>query len=124
ERERAQAVQLVAREVDLGRVLRRPEVEASAFLSPLFGEYREVEVEVAPGRRDPGEVPAHPALVGLQVLERGTRDGDEGHAPRRQMDDGAVEAVRGVRAARAAGLRPALDGRAEHEVVDEQLRAP
>src|SRR5439155_2102714 len=33
-RERAQAVKLVAPEVDLGRVLRRPEVEAGAGLSP------------------------------------------------------------------------------------------
>jgi len=38
------------------------------------------------------------------------------------MCDGAVEAVRGVRAARTARIRPALDSRAEQEVVDEQLR--
>src|SRR6266702_4291309 len=39
------------------------------------------------------------------------------------MDDGPVEAVRGERAPRTARIRPALDRRAEHEVVDEQLRA-
>src|SRR5207248_3085329 len=121
EREAAQAVELVASEVDLRRVLRRPEVEAGAGLSPLIREDGEVEVEVACRGRDPREAPAHPAPVGLQVLERGTRDGDEGLAPRRKMDDGAVEAVRGVRAARTAPIRPALDGRAEREVVDEQL---
>jgi hypothetical protein len=37
--------------------------------------------------------------------------------------DGAVEAVRGVRAARTPRIRPAVDRRAEHEVEDEQLRA-
>jgi hypothetical protein len=40
------------------------------------------------------------------------------------MDGGPGEAVCGVRAADAAGVRPAVDGRAEHEVVDQQLRAP
>src|SRR5205823_14083670 len=98
ERERAQAVKLVAPEVDLRCVLRRPEVEAGAGLLPLFREYREVEVEVVSRGRDPREAPAHPAPVGLQVLERGTRNGDEGHAARREMDDGAVETVRSVRA--------------------------
>jgi hypothetical protein len=119
EREGAQAVQLVAPEVDLRGVLRCPEVEAAARPPLLLGEDGEVEVEVASCGRDPREAPAHPAPVGLQVLEWGPGDGDERHASRRQMDDGPVEAVGGVRAARAARIGPALDGRAEHEVVDE-----
>src|SRR5919199_2474477 len=40
------------------------------------------------------------------------------------MHGRAVEAVRGVRAAHAAGVGPAVDRRAEHEVVDQELRAP
>src|SRR6266511_4369269 len=40
------------------------------------------------------------------------------------MDNGAVEAVGGVGGARKEHIGPALDGRAEHEVVDEELRAP
>src|SRR5215216_4203488 len=41
-----------------------------------------------------------------------------------EVRQGPVEAVRRVRAAHTARLRPAVDRRAEHEVVDEQLRAP
>src|SRR4029453_4620671 len=40
------------------------------------------------------------------------------------MKRGAVEAVRRIRTAGAAGLRPAGRRRAEHEVVDDELRAP
>src|SRR5207247_4480006 len=77
EREGAQAVKLVPPEVDLRRVLRRSEVEAGAGLSPFFRKDREVEVEVVSRGRDPREVPAHSAPVGVQVLEWGTRNGDE-----------------------------------------------
>jgi len=71
-----------------------------------------------------GKPQAHPGPVGPQVLERSAGDGDERHTPRREMDNGAVETVRGVRATRTTRVRPAVDGRPEHEVVDEQLRAP
>src|SRR6266576_2256996 len=76
EREGAQAMELVAAEVDLRGVLRRAEVEAAAAPSPFLREDRDVEAD------------------------------------------------RGVRATRTACVWPAFDRRAEHEVVDEQLRAP
>src|SRR5215208_7144628 len=122
ERERAQAVELVAANVDLVGVLRRPEVEAAAGTALLVGEGAEVEVEVAVAVRDPGKAPLHPLLVRVQALERCAGDGDEGHVAVRQMGDGAGERVGRVRAARATRVRPALDRRSEHEVVDEQLR--
>src|SRR5262245_44973032 len=79
----------------------------------------EVVVEVTAVRRRPREAPAHPALVRLQLLERGSRHGVEGDVVVREVDDEAVEAVRDRRTRRA----PRLVFGPEHEVVDEELRA-
>src|SRR5205823_3356786 len=78
-----------------------------------------VEVEVAPEGRDPVEAPAHPLLVGRDLRERRTRDGDHGHVSVLQMLHGRLEVVRPERADRTA----LLPVRAEHEVIDEQLAA-
>ena len=63
---------------------------------------------------------AHPIPVGKQLLERSARGADQGDVARLQVDDLRVERVGDRGADGAAGLI----GRAEHEVVDEQLRAP
>ena len=80
----------------------------------------EVEVEVAVGRRHPGEAPPHPPLVCLKPFERRSRDVGHCHVAGVEMRQDAVDGVRARGARRAAGL---VAG-AEHEVVDEQLRAP
>src|SRR6266568_1137126 len=114
--------------VEPGTVLtgRRPEVRRlevvldCSRLPLLLGDRRlEVVVEVAAGRRRPGEAPAHPPLVGLQFRERSPRHPAERNVVVGEVDDGAVEAVRDRRAGRApcGVLGP------EHEVVGEQLRA-
>jgi hypothetical protein len=71
-----------------------------------------------------GKVQPMRRLYAFNRSSGGPRHGDERNVAVRKVRDGNVERVRGVRAARAAGLRPALDRRAEHEVVDEELRAP
>ena len=87
----------------------------------LLGERRvEVVVEVAVQRRRPRKRPAHPALVGRELVDRCARDRDERDVVVLEVRDRAVEAVGDRRARRAAGR----EVRAEHEVVDEQLRAP
>src|SRR5438876_422065 len=70
----------------------------------LAARETECEVELALGRRHPGETPAHPTLVRLQLLKRGLRN--EGHrdVARLQMRDDAVNGVRDRRAGRAACL--------------------
>src|SRR5436309_9654344 len=80
----------------------------------------EVVVEVAPERRCPGEAPTHPALVRLQLRDRRARDGSEGNVVVGQVDHRAVEAIgnRGTRRTAGRVVGP------EHEVVDEELRAP
>src|SRR5919205_1039842 len=80
----------------------------------------EVVVEVAALRRRPGEGPPHPPLVGLEGGDRGPGDGDHRDVVVLEVDHRSVEAVGDRRARGAAGgeVRP------EHEVVDEQLRAP
>src|SRR5450755_964173 len=114
--------------VESGAVLagRRPEVRLAevvlggARLPLLPGDGGlEVVVEVAAGRGRPGEAPAHPLPVGLQSVERGPRHRAERDIVIREVDDGAVEAVRDRRAGRA----PCRVLGAEHEVIDEQLRA-
>ena len=77
-------------------------------------------VEVAAERGRPGKRPAHPPLVRLQLRERRPRHRPERDVVVRQVDDEAVEAVRDRRAGRAACrvVGP------EHEVIDEELRAP
>ena len=87
----------------------------------LLGERDvEVEVEVAAERGRPGKRPAHPLLVGLQLGERRARHRRKRDVVILQVDDDAVEPVRDRRAGRTPGrvVGP------EHEVVDEELRAP
>ena len=64
-------------------------------LSRLSFAAREAEVEVEVGAHggDPGNAPAHPALVGLQLLERCLRDEGERHVAGAQMRKQAVDAV-------------------------------
>ncbi len=80
----------------------------------------EVVVEVAAERRRPGEAPAHPPLVSLQFRERSPRHRAERDVVIGEVDDGAVEAVRD----RRAGPAPCRVIGPEHEVIDEELRAP
>ena len=87
----------------------------------LLGELDvEVEVELAAERGCPGERPPHPPLVLLQLLERRPRDSPEHHVMIGQVNYEPVEAVRDRRAGRTA--RRVVGP--EHEVVDEELRAP
>ena len=76
-------------------------------------------MEVAAPARDPGEDPAHPLPVGEQLRERRARGADQGHVPGLQVGYLRAEGVRDRGADGTAGL---VRG-AEHEVVDEQLRA-
>src|SRR6478609_7377202 len=87
---------------------------------PLAGRYAVVEVEVALVTRRPVEVPAHPLPVGEQLLQRRVRDADHRDIARLEVGEYAVETVRG----RRAGGTPGLPSRAEHEVVDHQVRTP
>src|SRR5918996_311913 len=75
---------------------------------------------LAAERGSPGERPPHPPLVLLQLLERRPRDSPEHHIMIGQVNYEPIEAVRDRRAGRTARcvVRP------EHEVVDEELRAP
>src|SRR5207247_8399813 len=68
----------------------------------------------------PPEGPPHPRLVGLDLVDRRLRHGHRLDVVILEMDDEAVEAVRDRRTRRTAGRVL----RAEHEVVDEQLRPP
>ncbi len=80
----------------------------------------EVEREVAFVRRHPGEPPAHALLVGLELLERGPREAQEGHVAVVEVDDATVEVVGQARATRTgSGI-----ARPEHDVVRKQLGAP
>src|SRR2546421_8503507 len=106
--------------------LRRPHVHRAEVVLdgsrlPLLLGVRclEVEVEVAVERRRPGEAPAHPPLVRLQLRERSPRHGAECDVVIREVDDGAVEAV----SDRRAGRTPSGVVGSEHEVIDEELRA-
>src|SRR6266516_6389794 len=80
----------------------------------------EVEVVVALAGGGPREAPPHPPLVGLQLAQRRPRDAGERHIPGVQVGRGAVEGIGHRRADRTARRI----GRAEHEVVDDQLGAP
>jgi hypothetical protein len=92
----------------------------------LLGEGdAEVVVEVAPERRHPRESPAHSPLVVLELLQRGDRRTHEGNVTAVQVGDDTVEVI-GDQG--ASGASPALVGEPEsvpeHEVIDEELRAP
>ena len=80
----------------------------------------EVVVEVTAERRRPREAPSHPALVRLQLRERGSRDDTEVDVVVREVDGKAVEAVRDRR---TGGTARCVIG-PEHEVIDEELRTP
>jgi hypothetical protein len=71
-------------------------------------------------RRDVGELPAHPLLVGGEALDRCPREAQERDVALVQVDQLAVEPVREARAARAC---PGLVIRPEHDVVGEELGA-
>ena len=87
----------------------------------LLGERDiEVEVEVSAERGRPGKRPPHPLLVCPQLRERRPRDRPEHDVVVGQMDDKAVEPVRD----RRTGRTPRRVVGPEHEVIDEQLRAP
>jgi hypothetical protein len=94
--------------------------DASRALLLLGDGHVEVEVEVAGERRRPGKGPAHPPFVRLQFLERRPRHRPEHHVVVGQVNRKSVEAVRdhgaGGTARRVVGP--------EHEMVDEELRAP
>src|SRR5437667_1231870 len=87
----------------------------------LLGESNaEVGVKVADLRGPPGKRTPHPPLVCLQLRERRPR-----HRPKHDVVVGQVhgEPVEAVRD-RRAGRTPRLVVGPEHEVVDEELRAP
>src|SRR5262245_54184962 len=79
----------------------------------------EIDVEVACERRDPGNLPAHPPAVGLDLLDRRARDGDERGVARVQV--GQVADL--IEDQRAAGATLVASG-AEHEMIQDQLTAP
>jgi hypothetical protein len=102
-----------------------PEIVVGAASPLLLGEGdAEVVAEVAPERRNPWESPAHLPLVVLEFLQRGDRRTNEGNVAAIQVGDDTVEVI-GDQG--AAGASPALvrepGSVAEHEVVDEELRA-
>src|SRR5262245_44719406 len=80
----------------------------------------EVEVEVAIERGRPRKRPPHPPLVRLQLRERRPRHCRKADVVVRQVNGEAVEPVRD----RRAGRTPRRVVGPEHEVVDEELRAP
>src|SRR5919106_598153 len=93
----------------------------ASFALLLLGEADvEVEVEIAAERGRPGKRPPHPPLVRLQLRERRPRHRRKRDVVVGQVDDEAVEAVRD----RRAGRTPRRVVGPEHEVVDEELRAP
>src|SRR5215207_8377083 len=102
------------------------EVVLSAISPLLLGEgSTEVVVEVAPERRNPRKSPAHLPLVVLEIPQRGDRGTNEGNVAAVQVGDDTVEVIGNQG---ASGASPALVGEAssvaEHEMVDEKLRAP
>jgi len=97
------------------------EVVFDALALLLLGEGGvEIEVEIAAERGRPGKRPAHPPLIRLQLRERRPRHRAKRDVMVREVDDGAVEPIRD----RRAGRTPRRVVGPEHEVVDEELRAP
>ena len=96
-------------------------------VSPLLlGEGgAEVIFEVAPQRRNPRKSPAHLLLVVLELAQRSDQLTNERNVAAVQMGDNTVEMI-GDQGASGASL--ALVGEpesiAEHEMIDEELRAP
>src|SRR5262249_44910758 len=79
-----------------------------------------VKVELVAGRRHPCERPPHTLPEGLELAQRRARDRYEADVPRSEVHDAALEIVGPERTA----LAPLLPFRREHEMVDDQLRAP
>src|SRR5258708_4224300 len=107
------------------RVHREAAASEIVFYAPfallLLGEGDvEVDVEVAVVRGGPGKRPAQSLLVGLQLRERRPRHRRKRDVMVRQVDGGAIEAVRDRRAGRASRLVVGP----EHEMINEKLRAP
>ena len=80
----------------------------------------EVEVEVAAEGGGPGKRPPHPPLVRLQLHERRQRHRRKRDVVVAEVDGEAVEPVGN----RRAGCTPRRVVGPEHEVVEEELRAP
>ena len=93
-----------------------------ASLALLLFRHRdvEIEVEVAGERRSPGKGPTHSPLIRLQLRERCPRHCRKRDVVICQMHDEAIEPVRDHRARRTA--RRVIGP--EHEVIDQELRAP
>src|SRR5688572_23924799 len=94
--------------------------DAPVALLLLAEPHVEVWIEVAGERRGPGEGPAHALLERLQLRELRPRHSPQHHVMVGQVSCDPVETVRDRRAGGTARL---VVG-SEHEVVDEQLRAP
>jgi hypothetical protein len=106
--------------VDIARVGHdRAEVVVDTTLGDFgFGErHPEVVVEVLIRGRDPLETPAHPRLVGQELAEGRTGNGDDAHVVPREMRLGSVD-VLGLEGTAGAGRVPL---RRVHEVVDDEL---
>jgi hypothetical protein len=114
EGERAEAVAFLA-----GGLFPAEVVLGSVPLLVLSERDAEVVVEIAVQGGDPGELPVHPPLVGVDSVERRPRRADHRHVALVEVHHAAVEVVGDHRAPDAAGVPVG----AEHEVVDEQLRA-
>ncbi len=93
--------------------------EGALALLRLGERDAEVGVEVASERGRPGERPAHPLLVGLELRERRAGDRRQHDVVVGEVDGEAVEPV----GDRRAGRTPGLVVGPEHEVIDEELRA-
>ena len=96
-------------------------IDLGAGLDLLRRErHREVVVEVAVRRRQPVEGPAHPLLERVELLQRRTRDRDQGGVARGKVRNHPLKTVGPERAAFAAFVPV---GR-EHEVLHHELAAP
>src|SRR5882724_3023671 len=95
-------------------------LDAAGALLRLGDRGVEIEVEVAAERRCPGKRPRQPPLIRLQLRQRRPRHRPEHHVMVGQVNSEAVESVRDRRARRT----PRHVVGPEHEVVDEELRAP
>src|SRR6266403_1746097 len=78
-----------------------------------------VLVEVADGRGDPAELPAHPLTICLELCDRSARDRDKADVVMLEMLPRAVDLVREQRTA-GASLLPLGT---KHEVMDDKLTA-
>src|SRR5580765_8291981 len=79
----------------------------------------EIDVEVASVGRHPRDRPAHPLLVRVELFDRGSRHQREGRVASVQVSE-VADLIDEHRAPAAANILV----RTEHEVVEEQLRAP